>query len=317
MTVRCESTRDAYGKVLVELGAKNKDIVVLDADLACSTKTIDFCKAYPDRFINCGVAEQDMICTAAGLAVSGKIAFASTFAVFGSGRAWDQIRISVAYPRLNVKVVVSHGGITVGEDGATHQALEDIALMRVLPNMTVIVPSDAFETALAIRAVAAFHGPAYVRLGRANVPVICDFEGYNFIIGKSVLMKDGSDVSIIACGIMVAEALEAAKILKSEGVDARVINMHTIKPLDKDSILKAARETGAIVTAEEHSIMGGLGSAVAEYISGEMPVPLIRVGVKDTFAESGKPAELLEKYCLTSNDIAKAARLALSMKVKK
>ncbi len=313
---RSEATRDAYGRALVDLGNENKDIVVLDADLSCSTKTSSFRKVFPDRFINCGVAEQDMIGTAAGLAASGKIAFASTFAVFGSGRAWDQVRISVAYPRLNVKIVVSHGGITVGEDGATHQALEDIAIIRALPNMTVIVPADATETYKAIKAVAAFHGPAYVRLGRSAVPVISEDISGEFIIGKSILYRKGSDVTIIACGLMVAAALEAADTLSKEGISARVINMHTIKPIDKTAIIAAAKETKAIVTAEEHSVVGGLGSAVSEIVCEEAPVPVIKVAVEDTFAESGKPADLLEKYGLTPKDIIKAVKHAVAMKKK-
>ncbi|MCX5749277.1 MAG: transketolase family protein [Candidatus Saganbacteria bacterium] len=314
MSRQLASTRDAYGKTLVELGKQNRDIVVLDADLACSTKTASFCKAFPDRFINCGVAEQDMISTAAGLAASGKIAFASTFAVFGAGRAWDQVRISVAYPRLNVKIVVTHGGITVGEDGATHHALEDICLMRVLPNMTVVVPADAVETEKAIRAVAQFHGPAYVRLGRSAVPVINQDKDYDFRIGKSVEFRKGKDVTLIACGIMVATALDAADILEKEGLSCRVINMHTIKPLDREAVLSAARETGAIVTAEEHSVLGGLGSAVCETVAQDFPVPVIRVGVADMFTESGSPSELLEKYGLMAKDIIDAAKKAISKK---
>ena len=314
MTKLLEPTREAYGKALVELGKDNKDIVVLDADLSCSTKTNMFCKQFPDRFINCGVAEQDMIGTAAGMAASGKTAFASTFAVFGSGRAWDQVRISVAYSRLNVKIVVTHGGITVGEDGATHQALEDIALMRALPNMTIIVPADSRETYAAIKAVSKFHGPAYVRLGRSAVPVVCDFEGYEFTVGKSIKMADGDDVTIIACGIMVDAALDAAQELKKKNISARVINMHTIKPLDAKAILQAAKETKAIVTAEEHSIIGGLGSAVCDVVSGEYPVPVVKVGVQDMFAESGNPADLLKKYGLTTGDIVAAAKKAIALK---
>lgn len=314
MNVKFIPTRDAYGKALLELGKENENVVVLDADLSCSTKTSLFCKAYPERFINCGVAEQDMIGTAAGLASCGKIAFASTFAVFGSGRAWDQVRIAVAYPKLSVKIVVTHGGITVGEDGATHQALEDISLMRVLPGMTVIVPADAVEAFKAIKAVAKSQGPAYVRLGRPAVPVIYEDDNYSFEIGRSVELKNGSDVTIIACGIMVAAALDAARILLEDNISAKVINMHTIKPVDRSAIISAAKETGSIVTAEEHSIIGGLGSAVCEVIGEEFPVPVIRVGVSDTFAESGSPSDLIEKYGLTSMDIAKAAKKAISKK---
>jgi transketolase len=314
---RLETTKDAYGKALVDLGKEMSNVVVLDADLSCSTKTSMFCKAYPDRFVNCGVAEQDMIGTAAGLAASGKIAFASTFAVFGAGRAWDQVRVSVAYPRLNVKIVVTHGGITVGEDGPTHQALEDIAIMRALPNMIVIVPSDSIETYDAVKAAAKYFGPVYIRLGRPAVPVVSDMPGYKFEIGKSVLFRDGKDVSIIACGIMLSAALDAAEALAKEGVSARVVNMHTIKPMDRDAVVKAAKDTGAIVTAEEHSIIGGLGSAVSEITSEEHPVPVIKVGVEDTFAESGKPAELLERYGLTAKDIVAAAKKTISLKHKK
>ncbi len=316
MSKKMEQTRDAYGKALVELGKTNPNIVVLDADLSGSTKTGVFAKAFPERFVNCGVAEQDMICTAAGLATCGKIAFASTFAVFGAGRAWDQVRISVAYPRLNVKIVVTHGGITVGEDGATHQALEDISLMRSLPNMTVIVPSDSVETARTIEEVSKFHGPVYVRLGRSAFPVINDHKDYKFEIGKGSLLKDGKDVTIIACGIMVGIAIDAIDLLEKEGINARLINMHTIKPIDEDIIIKAAKETGAIVTAEEHSIIGGLGSAVAEVVTQENPVPVIRVGVEDTFTESGKPMDLLEKYGLMPSDICVAVKKSIAMKKK-
>ena len=310
------ATRDAYGKALVELGRENPDVVALDADLACSTKTGMFGKEFPQRFINCGVAEQDMISTAAGLAASGKIAFASTFAAFAAGRAWDQIKASVAYPRLNVKIVVTHGGITVGEDGVTHQALEDIGLMRGLSNMTVIVPSDYVETFKAIKAAAAHHGPVYVRLGRPAVPIINE-EGYEFKIGKAVQMKDGHDVAIIACGLMVSASLDAAEALEKEGISARVINMHTIKPLDTESIIKAAKECGCIVTAEEHQISGGLGSAVCEVVCDNRPVVVKRIGVKNTFAESGNPAHLLEKYGLAPKDIVSAAKSALLSKNKR
>ncbi len=308
------ATRDAYGKTLVELGKENPNIVVLDADLACSTKTALFGKAYPDRFFDMGIAEQDMISTAAGLAASGKIAFASTFAVFGSGRAWDQIRMMCAYTRQNVKIVVTHGGITTGEDGASHQANEDISIMRSLPNLTVIVPSDAVETEKAIRAVAAFKGPVYVRLSRLATPIINDTPGYNFKIGKGIVLKEGSDVTIFACGIMVGAALEAAETLAKENISAEVINLHTIKPIDKSLIIKSSTKTNAVVTAEEHSIIGGLGSAVAEVLIENNPVPMQRVGVKDTFGESGKPNELLVKYGLTPNDIAAAARSVIAKK---
>lgn len=308
------ATRDAYGKALVELGHINKDIVVMDADLSGSTKTALFAKEFPDRFLNMGVAEQDMISTAAGLAACGKIVFCSTFAVFGSGRAWDQIRVSVAYTRSNVKIVVTHGGITTGEDGATHQANEDIAIMRVIPNMTVIVPSDAVETGQVIKYLVKEHGPAYVRLSRLSTPVINQNPGYAFNIGKGIVMREGSDLTIISCGIMVAQSLEAAALLEKEGIKARVVNMHTIKPIDKNLILKCAQETGAIVTAEEHSVIGGLGGAVAEIVTETQPVPMARVGTHDTFGESGSPKELLEKYGLTPKDIATAARNLLKRK---
>ncbi|MBI5701334.1 transketolase family protein [Candidatus Saganbacteria bacterium] len=308
------ATRDAYGKTLAALGAENQNIVVLDADLSASTKTVNFAKLFPERFFDMGVAEQDMISTAAGLAAAGKIAFASTFAVFGSGRAWDQIRMMCAYTRLNVKVVVTHGGITTGEDGASHQANEDIAIMRPLPNMTVVAPCDAIETAAAIRAVAELHGPAYVRLSRLATPVIYENEKINFKLGKGIVLQEGKDVTIFSCGIMVDAALEAAKILKDKKISAEVINLHTIKPIDKALIIKSSKKTGAVVTAEEHSIIGGLGSAVVEVLCETYPVPVVRVGVKDTFGESGKPAELLVKYGLTPQDIVAAVKSVITRK---
>ncbi|MFC1767207.1 transketolase family protein [Candidatus Margulisiibacteriota bacterium] len=308
------STREAYGKTLVELGKKHPNVVVLDADLSSSTKTSLFGKQFPDRFFDLGVAEQDMISTAAGIASCGKIVFASTFAVFGSGRAWDQVRVSVAYTRLNVKIVVTHGGITTGEDGATHQATEDIAIMRALPNMMVIVPADATETAKVIKELAKVHGPCYVRLSRLATPVIHENENYDFKIGKGIVLKDGKDVTIFACGIMVAEALNAAEELGKEGIKVRVVDIHTIKPIDKELIVKCANETGAVVTAEEHSIIGGLGGAVAEVLGENAPVPMVRVGIKDMFGESGKPAELLEKYGLTSKEIISAVKTVIKRK---
>jgi len=307
------ATRDAYGEALVELGKENPDIVVLDADLSKSTKTGVFAKAFPDRHFNFGVAEANMISTAAGLATAGKIPFASSFAVFASGRVWDQVRMSVCYPELNVKIVATHGGITVGEDGASHQANEDIAIMRALPNITVIVPADAVETKKAVRAVAEYVGPVYMRLGRSEVPVIFD-EGYDFAIGQAVVVRPGEDVSIFACGIMTAEALEAAEMLAQESISAEVVNVGTIKPLDAETILASARKTGCAVSAEEHSIIGGLGSAIAEALIDACPVPMERVGVPDTFTESGKPAELLKKYGMTPADIAGAAKLAIRHK---
>lgn len=307
------ATRDAYGKTLVELGKENKDIVVLDADLACSTKTSLFSKEFPERFFDMGVAEQDMIGTAAGLAASGKIVFASTFAVFGSGRAWDQIRISMAYTRLNVKIVVTHGGITTGEDGASHQANEDITIMRALPNMTVIVPADAVETGKVIREAAKFYGPMYIRLSRPKTPVI-NQEDYKYKIGKGIVMRPGKDVTIIACGMMVGKSLEAAEELKKKNIDCRVVNLHTIKPIDKELIIKCAKETGAVVTVEEHSIIGGLGGAVAEVLVENACVPMVRVGIKDMFGESGKPDELLIKYGLTPQDIVASVKTVLKRK---
>ncbi len=314
MTVTLASTRDAYGKTLVELGKAHKDIVVLDADLSASTKTSLFAKEFPDRFFDMGVAEQDMISTAAGFAACGKIVFASTFAVFGSGRAWDQVRVSMAYTRLNVKLVVTHGGITTGEDGATHQANEDIAIMRVIPNMTVIVPADAVETVNVIKSLVKEYGPSYVRLSRLASPVVHGNGNYDFRIGKGVVMKPGSDITIIATGIMVYQGLMAARELSKEGINARVVDMHTVKPLDRELIIRCAAETGAIVTAEEHSIIGGLGGAVSEVLVENKPVPMARVGMKDMFGESGKPDELLEKYGLTAKDIFSAAHNVLKRK---
>jgi len=306
--------RDAYGKALVEMGKLYPNLVVLDADLSVSTKTSLFAKQYPERFFDLGVAEQDMISTAAGIASCGKIVFASTFAVFGSGRAWDQVRVSVAYTRLNVKIVVTHGGITTGEDGATHQATEDIAIMRALPNMTVIIPADATETLMTIKALLKVHGPSYVRLCRSATPVIYENEDHDFKIGRGILLRGGKDVTIFACGIMVTEALEAAEQLKIEGIDTRVVDMHTIKPIDKELIINCAKETGAIVTAEEHTIIGGLGSAVAEVLVENALVPMVRVGINDMFGESGKPRELQEKYGLTSKEIISAVKTVIKRK---
>lgn len=305
------ATRDAYGEALKELGGINKDIVVLDADLSGSTKTAVFAKEFPERFINVGIAEQNLIATAAGLATTGKIPFASSFAMFAAGRAFEIIRNSVAYPKLNVKIAATHAGLTVGEDGASHQALEDISIMRTIPNMVVLNPADGVETKAAIKKAAEYKGPVYIRLGRSKVPVIFDEGSYEFEIGKGIKLRDGSDVTIIATGIMVSLALEAAEALKKEGLEARVINIHTIKPIDKDIIIEAARETRAIVTAEEHNIIGGLGSAVAEVLVESYPAVMERVGVKDTFGESGSGDELLVKYGLTAEKIAEAARRAI------
>ncbi|UMZ74942.1 transketolase family protein [Natranaerofaba carboxydovora] len=307
------ATRKAYGEVLLELGEKHEDIVVLDADLSKSTKTADFAKTYPGRFFNMGVSEADMMGTAAGLAASGKTAFASTFAVFAAGRAYDQIRNSICYPRQNVKIAATHSGITVGEDGASHQMLEDIALMRALPNMTVICPSDAISTKKLIKLAAKEHGPYYIRLGRPGVPVIYD-DNDDIQIGKAKLLKEGNDITIIACGHQVAPALEASEKLSGEGVSCDVIDLHTIKPVDEKLILESAKKTGAVVTCEEHSIIGGLGGAVAECLSENHPVPIKKVGVNDTFGESGTGEELLKKYGLTSQDIEKKVKEAIGLK---
>ncbi|MCI0469007.1 MAG: transketolase family protein, partial [Nitrospirae bacterium] len=287
-----------------ELGRKNERIVVLDADLSCSTKTAKFAKTFPDRFFNMGISEQDMIATAGGLSLTGRIPFASTFAVFASGRAWDQIRQTICYSNLNVKIAATHSGVTVGEDGASHQALEDIALMRVLPHMTVIVPSDGFETKQVIDTAADYFGPVYIRLGRSKVSPVMPAD-YKFAIGKSYAFNIGRDVNIIACGIMVSAALEAKELLSKSGIDAGVINMSTIKPLDTDMLLKAAKTSGLIVTAEEHSVIGGLGSAVSEFLSENNPVRIKKVGTGDIFGCSGKPDELLKLCGLTAADIVK------------
>lgn len=307
------ATRDAYGKALAKYGAEYPDLVVLDADLSGSTKTGVFAKAFPERFFQMGIAEQDLMGTAAGLAAAGKIAFASTFAIFATGRAWEQIRNSIAYARFNVKVAATHAGLTVGEDGASHQANEDIALMRVIPGMTVVVPADAVETEQAVKALLDYDGPAYLRLGRSKVPVVFD-DDYQFVIGKAATLRAGDDVTIIACGIMVEAALTAAEQLAMEGISARVVNMSTIKPLDEEAVLAAARETGAIVTCEEHNIIGGLGSAVAECVVRHHPVPMRFVGVKDVFGESGDPETLLKAYGLTAGDIVQAVKDVLQAK---
>lgn len=301
------ATRDAYGEALKELGGTNKNIVVLDADLSGSTKTSVFKEAYPDRFFNAGISEQSLMGTAAGLAAAGKTPFASTFAVFASGRAFEIIRNSICYPKLNVKIAATHAGLTVGEDGATHQSIEDLSLMRSLPNMVVLNPADGIETKKCIQKAAEYKGPVYIRLGRSKVPVIFE-EDYDFQIGKGVMLKDGKDVTIIATGIMVAKALEARELLEKEGISARVINISTIKPIDKDIIIKAAKETKGIVTAEEHSIIGGLGSAVAEVVVENCPVKVERIGVNDTFGESGTGEALLEKYGLTAENICEKAK---------
>jgi len=306
-------TRDGFGRGLLALGKENKDVVVLSADLTESTRAAWFQKDYPERFFGMGVAEQDMFGTAAGLALMGKIPFACTFGVFASGRAWDQIRVSVAYMNLNVKIVGTHAGISVGPDGATHQALEEIALMRILPNMTVVVPCDALEARKATIEAANMPGPVYLRFGRAPVPVITKEEDI-FRIGKANILKDGKDITIIACGQMVYAGLLACDMLEKEGISARLVNLHTPKPIDRDIIISAARETGAIVTVEEHTVLGGLGSAVAEVVSGACPVPIKMVGMQDRFGLSGDPDDLFEYFGLTPKNIVIAAKEALAMK---
>jgi transketolase len=307
------ATRDAYGDALVSLGKKRDDVVVLDADLSGSTKTSKFAKAFPDRFFNIGIAEQDMMGTAAGLAIGGKLPFVSTFAVFATGRAWEQVRQSICYPNLNVKIVASHSGITVGEDGGSHQSVEDIAVMRVIPHMTVIVPADGPETQQAIEAAAAHRGPVYVRVGRNKVPTLFTAD-YQFKIGKAHVFNEGKDAAIIAAGLMVAEALKARDLLAAEGIDAGVINMSTIKPIDAGAVVAAARRCGAIVTAEEHSILGGLGGAVAEVLAESAPVPMVRVGVKDAFGTSGDQEGLLKHYGMSAENIAAAVKEAIKKK---
>lgn len=309
-----KATRDAYGETLRDLGKERDDIVVLDADLSGSTKTNLFKKEFPDRFFNAGVAEQNLVGMAAGLSLSGLVPFASSFAMFLSGRAWEIVRNSVAYPKLNVKLVASHGGITVGEDGASHQCIEDLAIMRAIPEMQVIIPADAAETVQVIRRIAETQGPVYVRTGRSKVPELEHASDYSFKEGQGELRRDGKDVTLIACGVMVAEAEAAAKTLADEGIDARVINMASIKPIDKEMILKAARETGAIVTAEEHNVIGGLGSAVAEVLSEDCPVFLKRIGMQDVFGQSGTADELMDHYKMRASDIADAARALIQNK---
>ena len=304
------ATREAYGKALVKLGKINDDVVVLDADLSKSTKTNDFCKAYPNRFFNMGIAEQNLVGAACRFAAAGKIPFASTFAMFATGRAFEVIRNSACYPKLNVKICATHAGITVGEDGGSHQSVEDISLMRSVPNMTVLVPADGVEAEKMIFAAAEFNGPMYVRLGRSAVPTLFD-EDYNFEIGKGAVLKEGNDATIIACGMMVNEAILAADMLKEENINVRVINMSTIKPIDTELIIKAAKETKAIVTAEEHSIIGGLGSAVSEVVSENCPIIVKKVGINDCFGESGTPGELLEKYGLTAKHIVEKVKEAI------
>ncbi|MBQ5840726.1 MAG: transketolase family protein [Clostridia bacterium] len=308
-----QATRDAYGEGLVELGKKYDNLVVLDADLAAATKTGTFKKAFPEKHFDVGIAEGNMMSIAAGLASTGKLVFASSFAMFAAGRAFEQVRNSIGYPHLNVKIGATHAGISVGEDGATHQCCEDIALMRSIPGMVILNPADGIETKQALHAAAEWDGPVYLRFGRLALPIITD-EKEEFVIGKAKELVAGNDVTIIATGLMVHEALTAAETLKAEGISARVINMATIKPIDKDCILKAAAETGAIVTAEEHTVIGGLGSAVAEVVCETTPVPVVRVGVNDVFGQSGPAAELLKVYGLTAENIVAKAKEALALK---
>jgi transketolase len=307
------STREAYGKVLVELGSEYKDIVVLDADLSRSTMTKYFAEKFPERFFQCGLEEQNMMSIAAGLAATGKIPFASTFAVFAACRCFDQVRVCVAQPKLNVKIVATHGGITVGEDGASHHALEDLALYCSLPGFNVVVPADAIETVEVIKAAVTIESPFYIRLGRPKFPAVYK-DGYRFNLGKAVTMREGKNVTVIACGIMVSKALEAANSLASQGIDCRVLNMPTLKPLDEKAIIEAAMQTGAIVVAEEHLLHGGLGSRVAQVVGREKPVPMSFIGINDVYAKSGKPDELLQKYGLTAEAIEQAVRVVTKKK---
>ena len=305
------ATRESYGNALTELGAKHENLVVLDADLAAATKTSIFKKAYPERHIDCGIAESNMMGIAAGLAATGKVPFASTFAMFAGGRAFEQIRNSIGYPKLNVKIGATHAGISVGEDGATHQCNEDIALMRTIPGMVVINPADDVEARAAVLAAYEHEGPVYMRFGRLAVPVINDNPDYKFEIGKGITLKDGKDMTIIATGLCVSESLEAAKMLEADGIDARVINIHTIKPLDEALVVKAAKETGRVFTVEEHSIIGGLGSAVCDTLSAQAPAKVTKIGVEDTYGESGPAAELIHKYGLDAEGIYKKIKASL------
>jgi len=309
-----QSTRVEYGKTLALLGQENPDIVVLDADLSGSTQTHLFAQAFPERFFNMGIAEQDMMGTAAGLAVAGKIPFASTFAIFATGRAWEQIRQSIAYGDLNVKIVASHGGITVGEDGGSHQGLEDLALMRVLPNMVVLVPADGPETRAMVRWAAAYRGPVYIRTSRQPFPVLFEEDTYRFELGQGQILQEGRDVTLAGCGLMVHYCLEAARMLAAEGLEARVLNLSCIKPLDWELVVDSARLTGALVAAEEHMVTGGLGSAISEVLTEFYPAPLQRVGIRDVFGLSGKPENLLKHFGLTPDDIKNAALKAVARK---
>ena len=299
------ATRDSYGNALAELGTAHENVVVLDADLAAATKTGVFKKAHPERFIDCGIAESNMMGVAAGLAAAGKVPFASSFAMFAAGRAFEQIRNSIGYPKLNVKIGATHAGISVGEDGATHQCNEDIALMRTIPGMVVINPSDDVEARAAVKAAYEHEGPVYLRFGRLAVPVINDREDYKFELGKGVVLREGKDITLIATGLPVAETLEAAEKLAADGIDAKVINIHTIKPLDEELIVEAAKETGKVVTIEEHSVIGGLGSAVCDVLSEKAPTKVLKIGINDTYGESGPAVELVKKYGLDAESIYK------------
>lgn len=301
------NTRDGYAAALLELGEKDPRVVVLDADLAKSTQTEKFKQRFPERFVDCGVAEQNLMATAAGLAATGKVAFASTFAIFATGRAYDQVRNTIAYSGLNVKICASHGGITVGEDGSSHQALEDIALMRAVPGMKTIVPADYYETREAVKAAVHIEGPVYVRIGRPKVPVLFG-DDYRFEFGKVVTLRPGGDVTLFACGFMLHKALQAAEILAADGVEAEVVDLHTVKPLDREGILASASRSGRVITCEEHSVVGGMGGAVAELLGEEMPLPMRRIGVRDVFGTSGKADELVEHFGLGSRHIAEVAR---------
>lgn len=309
-----KATRESYGEALCSLAEKYPDLVVLDADLAAATKTGMFKKAYPDRFFDCGIAEANMMGVAAGLSTIGKIPFASTFAMFAAGRAFEIVRNSIGYPHLNVKIGATHAGISVGEDGATHQCNEDIALMRTIPGMTIINPADDVEAKAAVEAAIQFNGPVYMRFGRLAAPIFNDPATYKFELGKGITLKDGKDLTIIATGLMVAEALEAAEKLEADGISARVINIHTIKPLDTELVVKAAKETGLIITAEEHSIIGGLGSAVTEAVCAEAPVKVVRIGVNDEFGHSGPAVDLLKEFGLCADNIYEKAKEAFQNK---
>lgn len=306
MLSKSSAMRDAYGEALLELGDTNKDVVVVGADTTGSLKSGVFASKFPERFFNVGIAEQNLVSIAAGLALAGKIAYAGTYAIFVPGKSVDQIRNNIAYPNLNVKLVCSHGGISVGPDGASHQQVEDIAIMRSIPRMKVIIPADSVSTKETVKAIATIPGPFYVRLTRPSTPVVYD-SGFEYKLGAATVVQDGADVAVFACGIMVAEALRAAEALKEKGVSAAVIDIHTVKPIDSQTIVKFARKCGRVVTAEEHNIMGGAGSAVAEVLGEQCPTPMVRVGVMDTFGESGQTGELLKKYGLTSENIERAA----------